>query len=107
MPMPDLGDMKQIYGRFYTWINPDASLGPPTWRLSNPEMGDPNQPGGGGGVANIESTAPITDNTINDVTTIGFDISELPDIPTVRSATADDDEDEERQINVVVPDSYN
>ena len=107
--MPELGDMKQIYGRFYTWINPDPAQGPPTWRLSNPEMGDPNQPGGGGGVANIESTAPITDSTINDVTTIGFDISELPDIPTVRSATTDDDDDEgeERQINVVVPDSYN
>ena len=104
--MPELGDMKQIYGRFYTWINPNAALGPPTWRLSNPEMGDPNQPGGGGGVANIDTTAPITDITVNDVTTIGFDISELPDVPDVRTTSTDDD-DEERQINVVVPDSYN
>jgi len=44
--MPDPGDIEYRFGRTYVYINPNAALGPGTWRVSNP---DQLGIGGGGG----------------------------------------------------------
>ena len=43
-----VGDIETKFGRHYTFINPNANLGPGTWRLSMPE--EYTGGGGGGGV---------------------------------------------------------
>ena len=32
--MPNVGDVKNIYGRSYVYAQPDPSLGPGTWRVA-------------------------------------------------------------------------
>ena len=45
--MPTLGDSQNKFDRWYMYLNPDASKGPPTWRLSSDE--DPGGSSGGDG----------------------------------------------------------
>lgn len=35
--MPNVGDVVSNYNRIYVWVQPDASKGPGTWRVSNPD----------------------------------------------------------------------
>nr|BDD43770.1 hypothetical protein 6 [bacterium]BDD46703.1 hypothetical protein 14 [Paracoccaceae bacterium]BDD46751.1 hypothetical protein 4 [Paracoccaceae bacterium] len=45
--MPNVGDVEYKYGRVYVYVQPNAALGPGTWRVSNPD--ELAGPGGGGG----------------------------------------------------------
>ena len=45
--MPNVGDVEYKYGRVYVYTQPNAALGPGTWRVSNPD--ELAGPGGGGG----------------------------------------------------------
>ena len=64
--MPDVGDIEYKYRRNYILVNPEPSLGPPTWRLSSPqEIGTPGTGGGGtGGTAyDFDGVPPIVVDT--------------------------------------------
>ena len=63
MPNPVPGDIEYAYNRTYIVVNPNAALGPPTYRISNPdELAAPG--GGGGGVAyDFDGVKPINVNT--------------------------------------------
>ena len=76
------GDIQEKYRRTYVCVNPDAALGPPTWRLAvSQETGS----GGGGGTGNqiFEGTAPVDVNTTTGdagtTVTTSIDISQLTD----------------------------
>ena len=75
------GDTKLKYGRQYTFINPDASIGPSTWRLST--IDEIAQSGGtSGGITDIDGLSPIVSTPINaQEFDISIDISSLPEKP--------------------------
>lgn len=62
--MPDVGDIEYKYRRNYILVNPDASLGPPTWRVSSPqEIGTPGTGGPGGTAYDFDGMPPIVVDT--------------------------------------------
>ena len=74
------GEQKEAFGRRYMFINPDASVGPGTWRLSSIDEIADSGGGGGGGVQDITGSVPITSTATNPgVIDIGIDISQLPE----------------------------
>ena len=79
--MPAEGDTKLKYGRQFTFINPDALIGPGTWRLST--IDELAQSGGtGGGITDIDGLSPIVSTPINaQEVDISIDISSLPEKP--------------------------
>ena len=73
------GDTEVEFNRTYIVVNPNAALGPPVYRLSNPD--DIAGGGGGGGTvaADIDGVVPIvaTTNGITNKTEISMDITKL------------------------------
>ena len=58
--MANIGDVEYKYGRVYILTQPDASNGPPTWRVSNPdELAGPGGGSGGGTLYDFDSVPPI------------------------------------------------
>ena len=79
MPPITPGDIEVEFNRTYIVVNPNAALGPPVYRLSNP---DEIAGGGGGGgtvAADIDGVAPIVASTdgITKKTEISMDIIQL------------------------------
>ena len=78
-PMASEGETKEHFGRQYTFINPNASIGPGTWRLSTIDE-IASQGGGGAGVLDVSGTVPITSTAIAaGEVDISIDISNLPE----------------------------
>ena len=79
--MPAEGDTTTKYGRQYTFINPDATLGPGAWRLSViDEISNSGGGGGGGSVNDVDGISPITSTTVAaGEIDISIDISNLPE----------------------------
>ena len=62
--MPNVGDVEYKYGRVYVWVQPNAALGPGTWRVSNPdELAGPGNGTGGGVLYDFDGVPPININT--------------------------------------------
>ena len=61
--MPSAGDIEYKYGRVYIYTQPNAALGPGTWRVSNPD--EIGRPGGGGGspLLDFDGVPPINVDT--------------------------------------------
>jgi hypothetical protein len=53
------GDTRLKFGRNFTFINPDASVGPGTWRLSTIDEIAGSGTGGGGSLNVVTGTDPI------------------------------------------------
>jgi len=78
--MPNIGDVETKFGRKYMFLNPDATLGPGTWRLSAADS-IPGSGGGGGGIQDIDGELPIVvDQQVTGETTISLDITELENV---------------------------
>jgi hypothetical protein len=80
MPNPIPGDVEYEFNRVYIVVNPNAALGPPTYRISNPD--EIPGPGGGGGpgvIGDIDGIDPIIVSTdgITNETEISMDIRPL------------------------------
>lgn len=56
MAVPTPGDIEVKFNRTYIVVNPNAALGPPTYRLSNPD----EIAGGGGGGTDPNAITTIT-----------------------------------------------
>ena len=79
MAVPTPGDIEVEFNRTYIVVNPNAALGPPTYRLSSPDEIPGGGGGGTGGIADIDGIEPIivaTDGVTNK-TEISMDISTL------------------------------
>ncbi len=85
--MPNVGDIKYEYNRVYVYVQPDAALGPGTWRVSNPDtIGGPSGGGGTGGTTySFDGEPPINVDVVassgsqpNMVTT-SMDLKQLDD----------------------------
>jgi hypothetical protein len=64
MAKPIPGNIEYAYNRMYVVVNPNALLGPPTYRISIPEDLSGSGGGGGTGVAyDFDGVAPINVNT--------------------------------------------
>ena len=79
--MASEGETKTKFGRQYTFINPGASTGPGTWRLSTiDEIASQGGGGGGGTVNDVSGIVPITSTTVGaGEIDISIDISNLPE----------------------------
>ena len=78
--MANSGETKQKFGRQYTFLNPDASVGPGVWRLSTIDEIAAIHGDGGGGIGDIGGVVPITSTTVGaNAIDISIDISNLPD----------------------------
>jgi hypothetical protein len=53
------GDTRLKFGRNFTFINPDATVGPGTWRLSTIDEIAGGGTGGGGSINVVSGTDPI------------------------------------------------
>ena len=62
MANPVPGDIEYAYSRTYIVVNPNAALGPPTYRISNPDELS-NGGGPGGAVYDFDGEAPIVVST--------------------------------------------
>ena len=82
-----VGDIEEKFRRTYICVNPDAALGPPTWRLAVPqEVGTGSDgPGTAGKLYDFEAESPInvttelSDTPGKDIVTTSLDIKELND----------------------------
>ena len=64
MAKPVPGDVEYAYNRVYIVVNPDASKGPPTYRVSNPdELAGPGGGSGGGVAYDFDGVKPINVDT--------------------------------------------
>ena len=78
MPAPVPGDIEVEFNRTYIVVNPNAALGPPTYRISN--LDDISGGSGGGTVAaDIDGIKPIfaTTDNVTKKTEISMDITSL------------------------------
>lgn len=75
MSVPIPGDIKVEFNRTYIVVNPDASLGPPTYRISN--RGDTPMELDFVGDSPIDVTT--TTNTTTRIITTSIDIEQLDD----------------------------
>ena len=60
--MPTLGDTKTIFGRTYVYVNPNQSLGPGTWLLSDDDNSGDNGNNNSGSTATIYGQAIVSIN---------------------------------------------
>ena len=78
MAKPKPGDIEVSFNRTYIVVNPNAALGPPVYRISNP---DEISGGAAGGTvaADIDGVAPIVATTdgVTKETEISMDIISL------------------------------
>ena len=79
--MANQGDTKTRFGRQFTFLNPDATIGPSVWRLSTiDEIASSGGGGGGGSVNDVGGVTPITSTTVGaGEIDISIDISNLPE----------------------------
>ena len=79
--MASEGETKTKFGRQYTFINPGATLGPGTWRLSTIDEIASSGGGGGGGTLNdVSGILPIKSTAVAaGEVDISIDISNLPE----------------------------
>jgi len=79
--MASEGETKTKFGRQYTFINPGATLGPGTWRLSTiDEIASSGGGGGGGSLNDVSGVLPIKSTTVAaGEVDISIDISNLPE----------------------------
>jgi hypothetical protein len=74
------GDTKEKFGRNYTFINADATIGPGTWRLSTIDEIAQSGGGGGGSLSDVGGVKPITSTAVGaGEVDISIDISDLPE----------------------------
>ena len=80
--MPTIGSEETRFGRKYIFVNPDATLGPGTWRLSSIDEINSSGGGGGGGIVDVDGVNPVvsTPPGAGEVD-ISIDISNLPEKP--------------------------
>ena len=62
MPNPVPGDIEYAYNRTYIVINPSPALGPPTYRISDPDDLS-NGGGGSGSTVDFDGVPPIVVST--------------------------------------------
>ena len=79
MAVPVPGDIEVEFNRTYIVVNPNAALGPPTYRISNPDEIAGGNSGGGTVAADIDGVAPIVASTdgVTKKTEISMDIIQL------------------------------
>ena len=78
--MANQGETKTRFGRQYTFLNPDAAVGPGVWRLSSIDEIAASGGGSGGGLNDVDGVAPITSTTVGvGEIDISIDISNLPE----------------------------
>jgi len=79
--MANQGETKTRFGRQYTFLNPDAEVGPGVWRLSSiDEIASSGGGGGVGSVNDVNGVVPITSITVGaGEVDISIDISNLPE----------------------------
>jgi len=79
--MPEVGSSKTRFGRQFIFVNPDASLGPGTWRLSSiDEINNTGGGGGAGGIVDVDGVNPVVSTTSGTgEVDISIDISKLPE----------------------------
>ena len=79
--MANQGDTKTRFGRQFTFLNPDATIGPSVWRLSTiDEIASSGGGGGGGSVNDVGGVTPITSTAVGaGEIDISIDISNLPE----------------------------
>ena len=76
--MPVNGQTKTKFNRQFTFINPEASQGPGTWRLSTIDEISGGGAGGGGSLNDVGGINPITSTTVAaGEVDISLDISNL------------------------------
>ena len=64
MPNPIPGEIEYKYSRTYIVINPNAALGPPTYRISDPDdLSNGGGSGTGGTTYDFDGVKPINVNT--------------------------------------------
>ena len=85
MAAPTPGDIAVNFNRTYIVVNPNAALGPPTYRVSNPD--EIAGPGGGGSDPNsikgITGVAPVdVDTNLLREAEISIDLQQLDDRTT-------------------------
>jgi len=62
--MANPGETKIKFGRQYTFINPNATIGPGVWRLSNIDDIASQGEGSGGAIIEVDGVAPITSTAV-------------------------------------------
>lgn len=60
--MPTIGDTKTIFGRTYVYVNPNQSLGPGTWLLSDDDNSGNNENNNSGSTVPIYGQAIVSIN---------------------------------------------
>ena len=76
--MPVNGQTRRKFNRQFTFINPEDSLGPGTWRLSTIDEISGSGPGGGGTLNIVRGIDPINSATVAaGEVDISLDISQL------------------------------
>jgi len=70
------------FGRFYTFLNPDASKGPGTWRLSSIDEYSGSGGGGTGTLNEVDGILPVVTETVAPgEIDVSIDISRLDEKP--------------------------
>lgn len=79
MAAPTPGSIEVEFNRTYIVVNPNAALGPPTYRISHPDEISNGSGGGGTVAADIDGVAPIVATTdgVTKKTEISMDIIQL------------------------------
>jgi len=78
--MPEVGSSKIRFGRQFIFVNPNAALGPGTWRLSTNDEINNTGGGGGGGIVDVDGVNPVVSTTTGTgEVDISIDISNLPE----------------------------
>jgi hypothetical protein len=82
--MTAVGSYIDKFSRKYLYLNPDPTLGPGTWRLSNVpafDDGDINT------IENLYAVPPIYNDQVGETANLKFVIESVPDINAARSTT--------------------
>lgn len=79
--MPSVGETVTKFGRQFTFVNPNDTLGPGNWRLSSLDEINSTS-GGGGGINDVEGVNPVVSTLVTaGEVDISIDISSLTEKP--------------------------
>ena len=98
--IPDPGDTITRFNRYYLCINPNPALGPPTWRVSDPD----EYPCDGGAVLppgvdfSVIAQAPMVVTGDDTGVKYSFSLTGVPDIDTAGSAVITEVDNLEKPI---------